>query len=282
MHKYKYLFCDCAIELLSEEPVAKEGEFSKFLSDFDSADYSFRIIRADDLPPKTGEPVYLSDRRKVYFDGRTKLYTSYFNTKAYEHIDYACRIDGSELYIKNGERLSEMTVFDSLNLPSVLLEKGAGILHCSFIEHEGYAILFSGDKQVGKSTQAALWNKYRDADVINGDRAALSIENGKVYVSGIPFCGTSKICKNKKFPLKAIVMLSKGSENKIARLSGVEAFMTMIGKFTYDIWDENALRNISFLVEMIVEKTPIFSYSCLKDESAVDALYNELAKVNNR
>ncbi|MBO5858875.1 MAG: hypothetical protein J6R20_03790 [Clostridia bacterium] len=279
MQKYKYLFCNCAIEFSSDEPIASEGDFSTFLSDFSAPDYSFRIIRTNELPLKTGDAVYVSDRRKVFSDGRTKLFTAYYNTKVNEFVDYACKIDNSELYIKSGDRISEMTVFDSINLPSVLLEKGIGILHCSFVEYQGYAILFSGNKQIGKSTQAALWKKYLGAETINGDRAALTVENGVVYANGIPFCGTSKICKNKKLPLKAVVMLSKGSSNELVRVSGAQAFMSLLGKFTYDVWNEDALNIITALTETVVNKVPVYFYSCLKEKSAVDVLESELAKI---
>lgn len=273
----KYLFCNCAIELKSDEPIEKEREFSAFLTDCPSVEYSVSIIRTDELPPQTGNPVFISDRRKTFFDGRTKLYTAYYDTKKNRYVDYACKIDNSELYIKNTDRLGEITVFDSLDLPSILLKKKIGILHCSFIEYQGAAILFSGDKQIGKSTQAALWNKHLNAEIINGDRAALTVENGVVYANGIPFCGTSGICKNKKLPVRAIICLSKGKENVIKRLSGPEAFMSLIGKFTYEIRDEMQAETVADLTQTVAETVPVFYYSCLKDESAAAFLKNELS-----
>lgn len=273
----KYLFCGCSVELISDAPIIKEREFSSFLADYSQADYSLKITVADELPPKTGDEIYVSDRRKVYSDGRTKLYTAYFNSKKNEYIDYACKIGNSELYIRSTDRLGEIMVFDSLNLPAILLEKGIGILHCSFVEHNGYAVLFSGDKQVGKSTQAALWAECFNAETINGDRAALSVENGVLYANGIPFCGTSNICKNKKLPVKAIICLSKGSENKVRRLSAAEAFMSVIGKFTYDAWDNKALEKIADLTQAVAETVPVYFYSCLKDKSAAEFLEKELS-----
>lgn len=273
----KYLFCGCSLELISDSPIIKEREFSAFLSDFPQADYSVKITATDELPPKTGEAIHVSDRRRVYFDGRTKLYTAYFNTKKNEYIDYACKIDNSELYIRSTDRLGEITVFDSLNLPAILLEKGTGILHCSFVEYEGCAILFSGDKQVGKSTQAALWAECFGAETVNGDRAALTAENGVLYANGIPFCGTSKICKNKKLPVKAIICLSKGSENIIRRLSASDAFMSVIGKFTYDTWDNKAAEKIADLAQTVAESVPVYAYSCVKDKSAAEFLEKELS-----
>ena len=65
----KYVFCGCSVEIKSDEYIRPKAEFSSFLSDYSSADYSIRIIRTDSLPQKNGEEVFVSDRRKIYFDG---------------------------------------------------------------------------------------------------------------------------------------------------------------------------------------------------------------------
>ncbi len=274
----KYLFCGCSVEIKCDEKILPEAEFSSFLSAYSSADYSIKIIRTDSLPEKSGEKIFISDRRKIYYDGNVKTFSSYYNAPLCRYVDFACKIDNTELYIDYPGELREVTVFEAIDLPSMLLEKGIGILHCSFVEYEGNAILFVGDKQAGKSTQAALWEKYRNADVINGDRAGIRYEKGTFYAEGIPFCGTSKICKNQKFPIKALVCLSKGPRNELRRLSSVEGIMGLIGKFTYTVTDEYVEKVVS-ITEKIAEQLPVYDYSCLKDESAVDFLYNELKKI---
>lgn len=277
MQSNKYMFCGCAVEIQCDEKIKPEAEFSKFLSDFSKADYTVRVIRTDSLPTEAGEPVFRSNRKKIYVNGDKKVYTAYFNTRLRKYVDFACKVNDSELYIDFDDELREVTVFDGLDLPSMLLEKGIGIIHCSFVEYNGSAILFVGDKQVGKSTQAGLWNKYLGADVINGDRAAVYFENGKFYADGIPFCGTSKICKNKKLPIKALVCLSIGSYNDLEKLSSLEAFMKVMGKFSYNSTKES-VETVSTLVSKMVENLPVYSYSCLKDESAVHFLKDELWK----
>jgi hypothetical protein len=173
------------------------------------------------------------------------------------------------LYISFYKETNEFLVFEGLRLPELLLSKGIGILHCSFIEVDGQAILFAGDKQVGKSTQASLWEKYGGATVINGDRAGLFIKNGIVTAGGVPYCGTSGICKNKHLPLKAIVCPSKGTENRLQKISPMEGFMFLLGKFAYNTWNPTDVNIITDLISSIVENVPVYSYSCLKDESAV-------------
>ena len=275
MASNKYLFCGCSVELKSDEEIRREAEFSKFLSDYSSPDYSLKIIRTEYLPEKKGDVIFQSLRQKAYYDGNTRIYTSYYNASLREYIEYGCKVNDSELYINYPDTLREVSVFECMDLPSMLLKKGIGIIHCSFIEYNGEAILFVGDKQVGKSTQASLWNQYKGADIINGDRAGIYFADGRFYAEGVPFCGTSKICKNKKVPIKALVCLSKGTENKIKKLSAVEGFMSVLGKFTYNNTKDN-VEMISTLVKNLVETVPILEYSCLKDESAVNYLCKEL------
>lgn len=274
----KYLFCGVSVEVKSEEIILPEAEFSSFLSTHPSADYSIKIIRTDSLPEKSGEKIFISDRREIYYDGNTKIYSSYYNVPLRRYVDFACKINNTELYLDCPGDLREVTVFEGIDLPSMLLDKGVGILHCSFIEYNGNAILFVGDKQVGKSTQAALWEKYRNANVVNGDRAGIRFDNGTFYAEGIPFCGTSKICKNKKLPIKALICLSKGPCNELKRLNVMEGIMRLIGKFTYNNTRES-VEKIAAITEKIAQQLPIYDYSCLKDESAVDFLYDELAKL---
>ncbi len=274
----KYLFCGCSVELKSDEEIRPESEFSSFLSEGSSPDYSLKIIRTDSLPEKNGDLIFDSPRRKIYYDGDTMIYTSYYNASLGEYVEYGCKVNDSELYINYPDALREVSVFESIDLPSMLLKRGIGIMHCSFIAYEGKAILFAGDKQIGKSTQAGLWEKYKDAEIINGDRAAVYCDDETIVADGIPFCGTSKICKNKKFPIKAIVCLSKGNENKIKKLSAIDGFMKILGKFTYTNTKEY-VELISSLAALMAEKLPIYDYSCLKDESAVDFLYNKLSEL---
>lgn len=279
MQSKKYLFCDCALEIKLNESILQERYFCRFLDGFETPDYSFEVIKTDSLPEKTGVCLFDSGINSVYVDGTTeKNYTAFLKGKEQRPIDFACRVSDGKLYISEEKQLNEYSVFEGLRLPELLLRKGICILHCSFIEYEGQAILFAGNKQVGKSTQAALWQKYKNTITINGDRAGLYFKDNILFAGGIPYCGMSDICENKNMPVRAIICLSKGNENTIKRLSVFDSFISLLGQFSYNTWDTDAVNNVTALVSSIVEKVPIFAYSCRKDESAVDFLENALKK----
>lgn len=268
----KYSFCNCNIEIKHNFPVSNKFNYGLFLGEFKNSDFSFEVERADVLPQKNGKCLFESELNSVYQDGDIKkIYTAFWNNEEQRAKDYTCRL-GDKLYVSCPNEVNEFFVFEGLRLPELLLEKGTGLLHCSFIEVDGQAILFSGDKQVGKSTQAALWEKYGSATVINGDRAGLFVKNGKLYAGGVPYCGTSGICINKQMPVKAIICLSRGTENTLKKSSPMAGFMFLLGKFAYNTWDHEAVNAVSDLLTTVVEAVPIYSYSCVKDESAVKYL----------
>lgn len=273
MQAEKYVFCDCAIEIKHNNPISQKNNYNLFLEEFEKPDFSVEVIETENLPEKTGKCLFKGELNEVYSDGETKKTYSAFPTgKEQIAVDFACRVNNERLYVSFYKETNEFLVFEGLRLPELLLSNGVGILHCSFIEVDGQAILFAGDKQVGKSTQASLWEKYGGATVINGDRAGLFIKNGTITAGGVPYCGTSGICKNKYLPLKAIVCLSKGIENKLEKISPMEGFMFLLGKFAYNTWDLADVNIITELLTSIVENVPVYSYSCLKDESAVKYL----------
>ncbi len=163
----------------------------------------------------------------------------------------------------------------SLSLAQLMLDQNAFFIHSSFIEINGKAILFSAPCGTGKSTQAALWEKHRGAEVINGDKAGILVENG-VHACGVPFCGTSNICKNKTFPLGAIVLLGQAKTNSIKRLSGVEAMMGIMQNVYLDLVAPDEQRTLVDLLIGLLKTVPVYSLECTPDENAVILLEKTL------
>lgn len=166
-------------------------------------------------------------------------------------------------------------MWSSVSLAQLLLPKNAFFIHSSYISVKGKAILFSAPCGTGKSTQAALWEKHRSAEVINGDKAGILVKNG-VYACGVPFCGTSGICKSKNLPLGAIVLLSQSSENNIRRLTGLDALQGVLQNIYLDLLAPNEQKKVTDLLIELLKTVPVYSLSCTADENAVIALENEL------
>ena len=166
-------------------------------------------------------------------------------------------------------------MWSSVSLAQLLLPQNAFFIHSSFISINGKAVLFSAPCGTGKSTQAALWEKHRGAEVINGDKAGIIVENG-VYACGVPFCGTSGICKNKIFPLGAIVLLSQAKTNSIKRLGGAEALQGIMQNIYLDfIAPDEQLKCADLIIELLSD-IPVYYLGCTPDERAVITLEKKL------
>lgn len=171
--------------------------------------------------------------------------------------------------------MDDRYMWSSVSLAQLLLPHNAFFIHSSFISANGKAILFSAPCGTGKSTQAALWEKYRGAEIINGDKAGILVENG-VYACGAPFCGTSGICKNQTLPLGAIILLSQSPVNTAKRLTGIEAIQGVLRNIYLDLIAPNEQAAIVDLLIELLKTVPVYSFGCTADENAVITLENEL------
>ena len=146
------------------------------------------------------------------------------------------------------------------------------MMHASIVRYENSAILFTGPSGIGKSTQAELWKKYKGASVINGDRAILRVDN-RIYAYGSPYAGSSGIYKNEFAPVKMIVLLKQGMENKIERIDGKEAYRMLFPRFLMTKWNKDMLMKTLELIEIILKKIPVYQLTCRPDEEAVELVY---------
>lgn len=169
-------------------------------------------------------------------------------------------------------QLSVWKILDDIELFHLLLTRGAAVLHGSYIVYKGQGIVFSAPSGTGKSTQAALWEQFRGAEVVNGDRCLLRAASSGVFVHGICYSGTSGICKNISVPLKALVLLEQAPENKIRQVKGLEAFRFLMPQCAYRTWDKWDVADITEVLAHILSAVPVFRLQCRPDVNAVETL----------
>lgn len=191
------------------------------------------------------------------------------------YIRAAHRGKQHDVQLKFGEftnKIGIKSVLNALEAEHLVLEERGVIFHCSYIEWNGKAILFTAPSGTGKSTQADLWHKYRGTKIVNGDRAAVRMVDGNVYAAGIPFSGSSDYCESLTLPVEAIVYLEQNATTEIKMLNGISAFRKVWEGCTVNTWDKNDLDRAADIVEHIVRSIPIYHLACTPDESAVLAL----------
>ncbi|MBR2867755.1 MAG: hypothetical protein IKB88_01655 [Clostridia bacterium] len=167
-------------------------------------------------------------------------------------------------------------MWNSICLPQLFLRRNVFFLHASYIVVNGKAIIFSAPCGTGKSTQAALWEKYRGAVTVNGDKVGISVGKDGVFAHGVPFCGTSGICKNISAPLGAIIFIAQAHENKINKADAADSIQMLLKNTYLDfLAPDEQLRFVDLAIAML-EKVPVYSLGCTPDERAVAALETKL------
>lgn len=270
-------FCFCVI---SELPYAAPDRFQQFAIEAGRPEYTYHIQEVQTLSGLEGKRIARRPDMEVFQDGtKESRLIGIKGTSGY----YACYREISsrkaDIWVTKlvQELMPSDTVYGSLfALDRRMIERGGLILHCAYIEYHGKGILFSAPSGVGKSTQAALWEKYRNSVTVNGDRALLRKKEGKWLACAWPVCGSSQICKRVDVPVHAIVMLRQGKKNSVMHLPPIEAFRQLYPQVTVNQWNPEFVQAVINGMEDLILQVPVWQLTCDISEEAVQCLENAL------
>ena len=158
---------------------------------------------------------------------------------------------------------------------AMLMMFGAVLLHSSLVKINGKTVLFSGKSGDGKSTQAELWRKYANAEIINGDRSVIRELSGEFCGGGSLWCGTSGINSGDIAPIAGIFILKKSPCNSVKRLKA-DAFVPLFSQTTVNSWDKEFVDKVTDIYSRLIEAVPIYELSCTKDKRAVELGYKTI------
>ncbi|MFR8034756.1 MAG: hypothetical protein ACLU6W_12205 [Lachnospiraceae bacterium] len=143
-------------------------------------------------------------------------------------------------------------------------------MHSSLVSVNESGIMFLGPSGIGKTTQAELWNKYRDALIINGD-VVLVQETPDAFLGwGTPWHGSSPYCENTSVPVAAMVVLKQAPKNSIRELTGFEKVTEVSNSVFYPQWVEGGMELCLETLDHLLTKIPVYELSCRPDEGAVE------------
>lgn len=254
--------------------------FIKFRNEDCEPEYYYEIQLVDQLPIPIGKLIH--ERIDLVVFEQNGLEERYIGTKNPDsYYAYYKESDHTHIQIKVlksfHEHFKTDTFFTSLfALEKRAIDKNEVVLHTAFIEYEGKAILFSAPSETGKTTQANLWGKYRDARTINGDRSLLTKKENVWTAGGWPVCGSSEICHDISMPIRAIVMLSQAKKNSIERLHPMKAFSQVYSQITINRWNKEVHAKAMNLIENLITEVPIYHLACNISEDAVKCLEQKL------
>lgn len=281
MNNYYLKIADIKIHIKSPFKINIGIESKDFISDYEGEDILLEYIEIK-KPLKIDGTLVYENTVKFYKTNQGFIHELYPgpNMEAYAWITPMNKHYYEVKYLAGKEKNIDYSrnIIDIMNIEQVLNMYNTFLLHTSFIEWKGRGILFSAPSGTGKSTQADLWNKYENAEIINGDRAGIRKVDDKWNAYGLPIAGTSGIYKNKKAKISHIIVLKQGKENKLIRLSPREAFIKIYGETIVHTWDKEFQNNIVNIITDLVQSIPIYQYECLPDKSAVEFLKEQIIK----
>ena len=196
-----------------------------------------------------------------------------------EDIPYAVTLvlESKKMQIWVDEQCNEWLKLDTvfaamLSWEKLMIDRDAMVLHSAYMCYKNTAVLFSAPSRTGKSTQASLWEEYRQTRTINGDRTLLMRDEEGWKAYGWPVCGSSKICHNETYPIRAIVMLKQATENKVYRLTGFSALKEVMEQITINGWDREFQMKAMDQLEILLAEVPVYMLECDISEDAVRCL----------
>lgn len=164
-----------------------------------------------------------------------------------------------------------------------LLEYNGMFLHSSTVVLDGKAYSFSAPCGTGKSTHTALWLKlFGDkAFILNDDKAAYRLIDGKYYAFGTPFSGKHDINVNTSAELAGICFIEQAQKNSIERMDADDAVPLIISQTLRPSNMQRTMMLCDFIDELI-KNIPIYKLKCNMDVDAAEVAFNAMSKSNQR
>lgn len=205
-------------------------------------------------------------------------------------VEYDFSISVGEKEMISEYAKSEIKIMDVVEssailrkLANVLLEKYSTVLfHSSAISCDGKAYLFSAPSGTGKSTHTALLKKLLGdrVEYINDDKPFIRLNNGEFTVYGSPWRGKHQLGQNIGAPLKAIVKVCRGKENKVEKLDALSSLNLLLEQ-SYSYSDANATSILLDIINGMLGKIEFYKLYCNTDISSAKETYKYVIKGEN-
>ncbi len=150
------------------------------------------------------------------------------------------------------------------------------LMHGASIEYKGKAYLFTAPSGTGKSTHIRLWKKYlgNDVKIVNGDKPLISLDDVP-HIYGTPWAGKENWHRNCSVPLDGICFVQRGTKNSIQKIEPKDC-LALLFKQVYLPSDSLAAGLTLELVDLLVQKVPLYLLRCDMSEEAVKCSFEAL------
>ncbi len=206
-----------------------------------------------------------------------KRYYSFVADENPDRLDSLLEID--ENWKKATLKISDTIFLDHQIVPlmdllfrNLILYHDGILVKSSSIKWKEHGIVFTACPDGGKSTQANLWKKHKNALIVNDEMSAIKHQNDNVWMYGTPWRSIESNPEENKARLKAVVILEKAEKNHIRKLERPEIIKRFYPRCFLPYFDqlhmEKALENL----HNIITNVPFYVMQCKPEKEAVDML----------
>lgn len=201
-----------------------------------------------------------------------------------QHIDIVIDVDEKRV-LKAMEEHPELVQDDweymitGSDFYTELLKYNGILLHSSCIVVDGMAYAFSADSGTGKSTHTQLWLKYFGdrAHMLNDDKPAIRLIDGKVYACGTPWSGKYDYSTPEIAELAGICFLERSEENWIRKADTGKAVFNIFSQTVRKL-NADRMDMLFDVLEQIFAKVPLYEFGCNISREAVLTSYNAMKR----
>lgn len=277
---FSFTLAGCTVGLHTPHPIQTTEEFLSFLGKTGSRRFDVTFREVERLPVFPTPPVFTNYAFSVFPEGDGFL-RRYHDHKEGDRPYAVGRLEEDRETVEYlaQDRLffsESQNCFSHIALEEILLHFDRLILHAALVETQWGGLLFSGPPGIGKSTQAALWEREEGAVQLNGDRPILSRDPGGWTAWGSPYAGSSRCFVNRGAPVRAVVMLEQGPVCRLTRLPLAAAFQRLYAQTTVNTWNPAYVSRVCALLTQLAEEIPIYHLVCTPDRRAVACLRDRL------
>ena len=199
--------------------------------------------------------------------------------KSYATILYNQTFDSAECTLVDVAPLGGASLADRFHVAigncvlNCLPAFGGLTFHASAIAYRNEALLFAAPSGTGKSTQSALWMKVHPNDVmyINDDTPVIKRKDGVLHALGTPWAGTSGIQNHIVAPIRAIILVKRGTVNTLRPVGGEEKLTRLLCSAREQHFPPQRRRQANLLFEIAAE-IPMYELRCDVSKRAVEAV----------
>ena len=151
-------------------------------------------------------------------------------------------------------------------------------IHSSVTMCDGKGYAFLGKSGTGKSTHSRLWKEFiPGSELLNDDNPIIRIIDDKAYIYGSPWSGKTPCYRNLRAPLGAVVRISQSPDNKIHRLSFVEAYASMFSSCSAFRAVPGVSDGIHGTIVKLTTLVPMYLLDCRPDKEAAELCHSTVS-----